>query len=173
MQVDGMRPPPAPPPRVRVFAASDLHVTLGFLGSVGESDARRAWDLIGGFPSFRSVTGSFSGVEPLGHPAKPSALCAMVDAGRRPLADMIAEARPALLRAAGAPDDTRAPLPHMTVARIQRRASAHERRQALRWAQTIDLRATSFIAPSVALYTWADDRQERLFRIVERHVFGS
>ena len=148
-------------------------MTLGFLGSVQESEARRAWDRIGEFPSFRTVTGSFSGVEPLGHPSKPSALCAMVDDGREPLAGMITEARQTLLSAAGAPEDTRPPLPHMTLARIQRRAKAAERRQALRWAHTIDLRAVTFTAPSVALYTWADDRQERLFQIVERHVFGS
>ncbi|MBW1762361.1 MAG: hypothetical protein JRG67_02730 [Deltaproteobacteria bacterium] len=173
MQVDGLRLHPEPPPRVRIFAASDRHVTLGFLGSVGESDARRAWDLVSDFPSFRGVTGSFGGIEPLGHRAKPSALCAMVADGRAPLAEMIAEAREPLLRAAGAPKDTRPPLPHMTLARIQRRANAHERRQALRWANTIDLRAVTFTAPSVALYTWADDRQERLFQIVERHIFGS
>ena len=173
MQVDGLRLHPAPPPRVRVFATSDLHVTLGFLGSVQESDARRAWDRIGEFLSFRTVTGSFSGVEPLGHPSKPSALCAMVDEGREPLAGMITEARQTLLSAADAPEDNRPPLPHMTLARIQRRAKAAERRQALRWADTIDLRAVTFTAPSVALYTWADDRQERLFQIVERHVFGS
>jgi 2'-5' RNA ligase len=86
---------------------------------------------------------------------------------------MIAEARETLLSAAGAPEDTRPPLPHMTLARIQRRANAAERRQALRWAHTIDLRGVTFTAPSVALYTWADDRQERLFQIVERYVFGS
>ena len=173
MQVDGLRLHPAPPPRVRVFATSDLHVTLGFLGSVDEADALRAWDRIGDFPSFQSVTGSFGGIEPLGHPRKPSALCAMVDDGRDSLAGMIADARETLLRAAGAPEDTRPPLPHMTLARIQRRANAAERRQALRWAHTIDLRAVTFTAPSVALYTWADDRQERLFQIVERYVFGS
>jgi 2'-5' RNA ligase len=173
MQVDRLRPYPIPPPRVRVFATSDLHVTLGFLGSVGESDARRAWDRIGEFHSFQRVTGSFSRVEPLGHPRKPSALCAMIDDGREALSEMIEEARETLLSAAGAPEDTRPPLPHMTLARIQRRAKAAERRQALRWADTIDLRAVAFTAPSVALYTWADDRQERLFQIVERHLFDS
>ena len=173
MQVDGLQLHASPPPRVRVFATSDLHVTLGFLGSVAEADARHAWDTIGGFPSFRQVTGSFSGVEPLGHRDKPSALCAMVDSGRAPLVDMIAEARGPLLARAGAPEDHRPPLPHMTLARIQRRATAAERRQALRWAHTIDLRAVTFTAASVALYTWADDRQERLFQIVERHELGS
>jgi len=173
MQVDGLRLHPGPPPRVRVFATSDLHVTLAFLGSVEESDARSAWDRIGELASFQPVTGSFRGVEPLGHPGKPSALCAMVDAGREPLAEMISEARGPLLTEAGAPEDTRPPLPHMTLARIQRRAKAIERRQALRWAHTIDLRGVTFTAASVALYTWADDRQERLFQIVEGHVLGS
>ncbi len=173
MQVEGLRLHPGPPPRVRAFATSDLHVTLGFLGSVEESDARRAWDLVGDFPSFRCVSGSFGGVEPLGHPRKPSALSAMIDTGREPLSEMIAAARGPLLSAVGAPEDSRPPLPHMTLARIQRRAAAAERQQALRWAQAVDLRGVTFTAPSVALYTWADDRQERLFRIVERHIFAS
>ncbi|MDH3655766.1 MAG: hypothetical protein OEN21_15985 [Myxococcales bacterium] len=138
-----------------------------------ESDARNAWDRIGDFASFREVKGSFSGVEPLGHPRKPSALAAMVDEGRDALSEMIAQARDPLLRAAGAPEDSRPPLPHMTLARIQRRASAAERREALRWAQGIDLRGVVFTAAAVALYTWAADRQERLFQIVERHDFGS
>jgi len=172
MQVEGLRLRPAPP-RVRVFAASDLHVTLAFLGSVQESEARQAWGRIGSFPSFRRVSGSFRGVEPLGHPRKPSALAAVVDAGWEPLSEMIAEARQPLLSAAGAPDDTRRPLPHMTLARIQRRARAAERREALGWAQAIDLQGVTFTAPSVALYTWANDRQERLFRIVEHQLFAS
>lgn len=173
MQVEGLRLHPAPPPRVRAFATADLHVTLGFLGSVEESDAGKAWDLIGDCRSFRRVTGSFSGVEPLGHPRKPSALSAMIDAGREPLSEMIAAVRGPLLHAAGAPEDSRPPLPHMTLARIQRRATAAERQEALRWAQAVDLRGVTYTASSVALYTWAHDRQERLFRIVERYVFAS
>ena len=173
MQVGNLHLRPAPPARVRLFATSDLHVTLGFLGAVQVSDARKAWDRIGDFPSFRAVKGSFSGVEPLGHPRKPSALAAMVDTGRHALSEMIGQARDPLLRAAGVPEDSRPPLPHMTLARIQRRASAAERRAALRWAQAIDLRGVGFTAASVALYTWADDRQERLFQIIERHDFDS
>ena len=173
MQAGNLHLRPAPPPRVRLFATSDLHVTLGFLGAVQESDARKAWDRIGDFASFRGVKGSFSGVEPLGHPRKPSALAAMVDEGRDALSEMIAQARDPLLRAAGAPEDNRPPLPHMTLARIQRRASAAERREALRWAQALDLRGVVFTAAAVALYTWANDRQERLFQIIERRDFDS
>lgn len=173
MQIASLHLPPAPPARVRVFAASDLHITLGFLGAVQVSDARKAWDQIGKVASFREVEGSFSGIEPLGHPRKPSALAAMVETGRDALSGMIAQARDPLLRAAGAREDSRPPLPHMTLARIQRRARAAERREALGWAQSIDLRGVTFTAAAVALYTWADDRQERLFQIVERHDFGS
>jgi 2'-5' RNA ligase len=169
MQVEALHLPPAPR-RVRVFARADLHVTLGFLGSVQEVEARRAWMQIESFRSFRPVTGSFERVEALGHPKMPSALAALVDEGREAMTEMIAEARGPLLQAADAPPDDRAPLPHMTLARIQRRARSLERREALRWADTIDLRQSRFAAASVALYTWAADRQERLFRMVEQHA---
>jgi 2'-5' RNA ligase len=171
MQVEGLRLRPDPPPRVRLFSASDLHVTLGFLGAVSEKLALSGWARIAGFPSFRCVTGSFTGVEPLGHPRKPSALSAVVDRGRKELSEMIAEARGPLLSAAGAPEDHRPPLPHMTLARIQRRANSVERRAALAWAKAIDLEGVTFNAPSVALYTWSKDRQERLFQIVEQLRF--
>lgn len=163
---------PRAPARVRVFAPSDLHVTLGFLGTVQEAEAKKAWALIDTFASFEPVTGSFSGVTPLGNPRKPSALSAMIEQGRDALSDMIAEARAPILAAAGAPQDTRPPLPHMTLARIQRRATAAERREALRWAQGIDMAGASFHAPSVALFTWSDDRQVRLFKIVARRELG-
>ena len=172
MQVANLHVKPGPPPRVRLFPSSDLHVTLGFLGSVQESEAQKAWALVGEFSSFRQVSGTFTGVEAMGHPRKPSALAAVIDQGRGALRDMIVEARGPVLHAAGAPEDSRSPLPHMTLARIQRRASADERREAIRWARSIDLGAVTYTVPSVALYTWTEDRRERLFRIVEERGFG-
>jgi len=172
MQVEGFHIPAAPP-RVRVFAAPDLHVTLGFFGSVQASEALEAWQEIDGFRSFRSVVGSFGRVTPLGHPRKPSALSALVAEGEGPLSEMIAEARAPLLAAAGAPTDERPPLPHMTIARIQRRANPAERRRALEWAEDLDLSDARFTATSVALYTWSTDRQEMLFRIVEQRSLSS
>lgn len=142
-------------------------MTLGFLGSVEESSALRAWAIIDGFTSFHAVFGTFERVRGLGHPRKPSALSAMIAEGSEALAEMMAEARGPLLAAAGAPPDDRAPLPHMTLARIQRRADGAQRREALRWAARIDLAGVTFSATSVALYTWATDRAERLFRVVD------
>jgi 2'-5' RNA ligase len=167
MQVESLRRLPTPPPRVRILAIEDRHVTVAFLGSVQEEAARRAWDAMDDLRSLRPVFGTFTGVEALGHPRKPSALSAIVDTGREALTAMIGEAREPLLDAAGAPDDTRPPLPHMTLARIQRRAKAGERREALAWSKTIDLSDARFKVTSVALYTWAEERQERLFRIVQ------
>jgi len=173
MQVEGLRPLPEPPPRVRVFGSVDLHCTLAFLGSVTEVDARRAWSRIPDLVSSGAVTGSFAVVKPLGNPRKPSALSALVDDGCVPLSEMIDRARTPLLEAVGAPPDERPPLPHMTLARIQRRASSSERKAALRWGQSLELADASFIASSVALYTWADDRRERLFQVVEQRALGS
>ncbi|MDH3484967.1 MAG: 2'-5' RNA ligase family protein [Myxococcales bacterium] len=173
MQVEGLRLVPEPPPRVRVFPNADLHCTLSFLGSVTEADARSAWSRVPDLVRSEAVAGSFDEVRPLGNPRKPSALSAMVGEGREPLSAMIARARTALLEAAGAPPDDRPPLPHMTLARIQRRASSGERKAAVRWAQSLELGDTSFLASSVALYTWADDRRERLFQIVEQRALGS
>lgn len=151
-----------------MFAASDLHVTLAFLGPVGAQAARRAWEVVGRVAGFREVTGSFSGVEALGNRRKPSALSVIVAEGATALGAMIAQSRASILEAADAPPDDRPPLPHVTVARIQRRAGGAERRAALRWAKAIDLQGVSFVITSVALYTWSSDRQERLFDIVER-----
>lgn len=172
MQVEGLRLV-LEPPRLRVFVTADLHCTLGFLGSVAEANARHAWSRIPDLLNSEAVGGSFAEVKPLGNPRKPSALSAMVGEGRAPLCAMIDHARAPLLEAAGAPPDERPPLPHMTIARIQRRASSAERKAALRWAQSLDLADASFVAEAVALYTWADDRRERLFQIVEQRSLGS
>jgi 2'-5' RNA ligase len=172
MQVEALLIPPAPP-RVRVFTEDDLHVTLGFLGPVEAPEALAAWQTIDRFQSLSRVDGTFRCVRPLGHRRKPSALSALIQEGAPALSSMISEARAPLLEAAGAPPDDRSPLPHMTIARIQRRASAAERRHALEWAEALDLSRARFTASEVALYTWSSDRQSQLFRIVERRALAS
>jgi 2'-5' RNA ligase len=97
----------------------------------------------------------------------------MIGEGKTPLATMIDRARAPLLEAAGAPPDDRDALPHMTFARIQRRATPKERRAALAWARSLDLGDASFVIRSVALYTWTEDRRERLFQIVKQRFLGS
>jgi len=172
MQVEGLQLS-EPPRRVRLFADSDLHCTIAFLGSVGEEAARAAWlralELVRGEP----LQGTFREVAPLGHPRRPSALAALVARGAERLAAITTSTRAPMLAAAGAPPDERPALPHVTFARIQRRASHAERRAALAWAQSLTVEGARFETDSVALYTWASDRERRLFQIVEKRSLSS
>ena len=167
MQVEGFRAPAAPP-RVRVFGADDLHLTLCFFGAVQESAAQRAWQELERFEAMRLVEGTFGEVRALEHAKKPSAVAANVADGREAFSAMILEARAPLLAEAGARPDDRTPLPHMTIARVQRRADGAERQAAHGWMSAIDLGGARFRASEVALYTWSSDRQTRLFDVVER-----
>lgn len=157
-----------------MFAAEDLHMTVAFLGAVEPSEARAAWaEATRLAPAVgRPLEGGFVRVEPLGNPRRPSALSALVGDGAEPLSELIQALQAPLLAAAGAPPETRVPLPHVTLARVQRRASPSERREALRWAEALDISALRFSISELALYTWAEDRRERLFRVVERLPLG-
>lgn len=150
-------------------------MTVAFLGSVTLSEAQTAWSEAARLaPAVgRPVQGGFVRVEPLGNPRRPSALSALVGEGARQLTELIEALRTPLLSAAGLPPETRVPLPHVTLARVQRRASNSERREALRWAEALDVAALRFRVSELALYTWAEDRRERLFRVVERLSLGA
>lgn len=74
--------------------------------------------------------------------------------------------------ALGARCDTRAPLPHVTLARPQRRATTEQREEGLAWAKTIVLPAVNIRLDRVALYTWSERRLPRLFQIVDSQLLG-
>ncbi len=155
-----------PPGRVRLFTDADLHMTVAFLGSVGREAALAAW-AAGERARFRAVDGRFTAVKALGPPRRPTAISALAGDGGEALSEMIGEAREAMWTAANARPDARPPLPHVTLARVQRRASKPEHSAALAWAHRIDVANHPFSVGRVALYTWARDRQARLFDIVE------
>ncbi|MCA9531848.1 MAG: 2'-5' RNA ligase family protein [Myxococcales bacterium] len=162
-----------PPPRVRLFAAEDLHVTLAFLGPVGEDAARRAFEHTAalGLAPFRATLGE---VVALGPPRRRSALAATIADGREGLVRAIATHARSMALAAGATPERRAPLPHVTVARVARRATERERAAALRWAEAQAVHEHPVEVNTCALYTRAEDAQlkgradedTRLFRIV-------
>lgn len=157
------------PPCVRMFVAEDLHMTVAFLGSVEERQAGSAWAEAARLAASlgRQVKGDFVRVQPLGNPRRPSALAALIGLGAEPLAELMQALQGPALAAAELPPETRGPLPHVTLGRIARRASRPERREALRWAEALDLSALRFSVSRLALYTWAEDRRQRLFRIVQ------
>lgn len=166
----------SPPPRgFRRFAPVDRHFTLAFLGPCARAEADAAWAVVerlllptrqvdGSVPSKRSIT--LGAVVPMGNPRRYSALSALVAEGREPLEAWMEETRGPLLAAAGRAPETRAAKAHLTLARPQRRATEHERREGLVWARELDLRGVSGPLERIALYTWSSDRTKQLFEIV-------
>jgi len=176
----GLRVPPAAgvaegvtdlPAGVRRFAAEDLHLTVAFLGSVGEEAARRAWAACG-LASSPPIAATLAEVVPMGSPRRFSALAAELAEGHREACDLIDALRAPMLAAAGSRPDTRPPRPHVTVARLRRRASPAERRDALAWAAALSLSGASIELTELALFTWSEDRQRVLFRVVESQRLG-
>lgn len=166
---------PAVPPGFRAFHPDDLHLTLSFLGACGAQVARQAFadfasELRGsGSVSFQASLGR---VVPMGPKRRYSALSAMLDAGHSEAGAFLARFRDVVADRAGIARDERAPLPHVTVARPQRRATDEQRAVGLVWAESVILPGASFWLNRVALYTWSERRLPRLFQMVETVAFG-
>ena len=148
-----------PPSQVRAFHTDDLHATIAFLGSVGEARARAGWNALSiAFPPREVRLGR---VRLLG----ATALSSIVDDTE--LARTIGETRDPICRAAEARIDERPPLPHVTLARIARRATPAETSDAIAWAHGLALENVPARIDRVALYAGLSDRTTRMFRIVE------
>lgn len=161
-----------PPPRVRPFAAADLHLTVAFLGPVDEDAARRGWAAaaaIAGEPRDASL----GAVVPMGSPRRFSALSALLEEGREEVARFMGAARGPVLAAAGARPDERPPLPHVTLARLHRRARPGDRAAALAWVEGLATAGIPIRLEALALYTHARPGAERRFRIVEERPLGA
>lgn len=162
------RLPPAPD-GTRLLAGPDLHLTVAFLGNVGEHCARDAFQALApaAIERFEILLGA---VVAMGNPRRPSALSALVhpaEAEGRSIAELLAAPRDTMLDAADRPPETRAMKPHVTLARLRRKAGPQDRRRALAWAADCDLAWTRIGLDQVALYTGSRDRSSRAYDIVE------
>jgi 2'-5' RNA ligase len=149
---------PAPPLGVRRLDPADLHVTLSFLGAVGEDRARSAAAVFAQQLQARprrALDVSFERVLPLGPPARFSVLAATLGEGRDECAAWLEELRDAPCDALGIPRDLRPPLPHVTLARVDRHARPRERERALEWAAGLDLSRARARITVAALFTRA------------------
>ena len=160
---------PEPPPSIRRYHAEDVHLTLAFLGGVGEAGAERALAALDrelGVATPAALEVSLAEVVAMGSRQKYSALSALLARGRKETSDCITALRDALTEAASGRREKRAAKPHVTIARPRSRAKPEDRDAGLRWAAGLDLSAVSARLDRIALYTWSEVRRERLFRIV-------
>lgn len=163
---------PELPGSFRRFHPDDVHMTVAFLGGCGEAAALAALAALE--QQLRSapvpaLEVSLGEVVPMGGPSRRlySALSALLNDGREEAAACITALRDVLTDAALGRREQRPARPHVTLARPRRRATDADRSAGLEWASGLDLGDVRARVDRVALYTWAEVRRERLFRIVE------
>lgn len=156
------------PPGTRAFHPDDLHVTVAFLGAVGEARALRAWAAVAAPPD-APLQARISARATFGNPRRPSALGVELDRDRSdsPLVRFIGDYRDALRRAADLDPESRAVRAHVTLGRPPRRPDRRWWRACERWCAAVDAPGPVRL-DRIALYTRAEPDDERRFRIV-RH----
>ncbi len=142
----------AMPPKLRPMVANDLHITIAFFGAVNEAAAHAGFDATQ--LAFSACVVSFGAIEAMGDGERWSALAAQMP--NDALAIALGDARTAALQVAGARPETRAPRPHVTLARLMRRAKAQDREAALAWAHACNLDGVAARVDSLALYVSTD-----------------
>ena len=140
-----------------------------FLGPVAEEQALQAWQRGLALP-IRPVAFTLGSMAPFGNPRKPSAYAFTLEKGRAALVNYMQRHTGELLAVAGKAAQERPPRPHITVARPPRKASSDLRAAGMAGLESIDPPADLLRIDQLALYTWADDRKARQFKIVARRV---
>ena len=152
------------PRGLRRFHPLDLHTTFVFLGPVAPEAAQAAWAAVAGLalPRFTAELGP---VKPFGKPKEPSAFSIELQAPA--LCAWIGLHRAVIEAAAGARPDVWAPRPHVTVVRPTRRGGDAAREAGIQWAAGVSVPPRTLVLDRLALYTWSEGREDRLFRVVE------
>jgi 2'-5' RNA ligase len=95
-----------------------------------------------------------------------TALSALLETGRAEASACLTALRDPLLIAAAGMREQREAKPHVSIARPRGRATDADRQAGLAWAKALDLRSVHARLDRIALYTWSEQRRDRLFRIV-------
>jgi 2'-5' RNA ligase len=157
------------PDGTRLLAAADLHLTVAFLGNVQEPCARTAFQALppAAIGRFEILLGA---VVAMGNARRPSALSALVlpaEDGEPSIADLLTAPRDTILEAANRPPESRDMKPHVTLARLRRKARPQERQRALAWAAGCNLSSIRISLDRIALYTGSREGDPRAYDILE------
>jgi 2'-5' RNA ligase len=167
---------PPLPPGFRRYHPDDVHLTLSFLGGCGEAGAERALSVLDELlprSGQAPLAVSLGRITPMGPPRRYSALSALLERGRAETEDCIGRFRDPLLQAAAGRRELREPRAHVTLARPRHQATDAQRALGLSWAEGVDLGGIDAELDRIVLYTWSENRAERLFRkVTERRLRG-
>ena len=162
------------PESSRLMVGTDRHVTLAFLGRCGEQPARRAFDVAttaaAQMPARIRVDGTRWQL--LGSARAPSAVSLLVRAQDNLLDTLIHGHRGSLCAAAAVTPDQRPPKPHVTVARLSRKLPRADRERLAGTLSGTGVAALSLTLDQLSLFTWTEQRDQRLFRRVASVPLG-
>ncbi len=147
--------------------ASDLHVTLAFLGRYEPALLPKISALLRALPLGGASVGLNQFVA-LPQPRRFSSLAFVLGPGWQDIEKQIAKWRDRICREAGAKLETRPALPHITVARADRRIGDEDRDAALEWL--LQLPAQTGIRLQLArprIYTWAGRDESARYRLLD------
>ncbi|NND70728.1 MAG: hypothetical protein HKN43_04035 [Rhodothermales bacterium] len=154
------------PGSIRLYHPDDLHITMAFLGSVSQRKALKAWKKVTNL-KLEPVTISFNQLKPFGAFSTPSAYGLTLDTGRDSVANTISTHRRKILGAVGKkPRDGRV-VPHVTIARPNRRLSKGDVYAIAEWRHEFEIPEVEVNLTEIALYTWAPPQAPQRFRKIE------
>ncbi|HRR07086.1 MAG TPA: hypothetical protein PLO56_00175 [Rhodothermales bacterium] len=154
------------PKGLRSFHPEDLHLTVAFLGNCGHKAALHAWEKLVQEVYFMPFPLMPGALVPFGSPKNPSAYSIVPTIGKEMATKLIARYRDPFLQEVSAKPDLRPPQPHITIVRPSRNSTTEEQKQHLFWANNLHFPESTSVIHTLALYTWADDRRVKQFKIV-------
>lgn len=147
---------------------ADIHVTFTFLGRHDPVIEGKMVRLLETLP-LSAIEAGTDQLVALPQPRRFSAIAFTLRAGLAEVNAQMTKWQARICREAGAPIDTRAKLPHLTIARPDRRIGAEDRDATLEWLEQVNTspRRVPFHLERPRLFTWTDRTTERRYRVLD------
>jgi 2'-5' RNA ligase len=153
------------PPEIKLFHPDDLHMTISFLGNYNDEkleDVKKAIESTF-FKPFNLYAHRFI---LLPKESNFSAFCLEFDSSESGLYLQIEKSRENIYKAAGITPDKKKFIPHVTMGRPPRSTSNSERKKIADFVNKLSNFDVKIYIKSSAIYTWSDNRKEKMFKII-------
>jgi 2'-5' RNA ligase len=155
------------PGGLRFLAPADLHVTLAFLGRFDPGLDKKMKTLVKGLP-LTEIDVCPDRLIALPQPRRFSALAFTLGKGWREVEVQNSKWRDRICREAGAKLETRLSLPHLTVARPERRIGEADRDATLEWLLHVPPQtAVNLHLERPRIYTWESGDGDTRYRMLD------